>query len=35
MTLGLCHEARPLDVLRKGRVEKGVADAKRYGDIGT
>jgi hypothetical protein len=28
-------EARPLDVLRKGRVEDVVADAKRYGDIGT
>jgi hypothetical protein len=28
-------EARPLDVLRKGRVEDVVAAAKRYGDIGT
>jgi hypothetical protein len=28
-------ENRPLDLLRKGQVEAVVADAKRYGDIGT
>ena len=27
--------ARPLDFLRKGRLDEVVADAKRYGDIGT
>jgi hypothetical protein len=29
------NETRPLDLLRKGQVEEVVADAKRYGDIGT
>lgn len=28
-------ENRPLDLLRKGQAEDVVADAKRYGDIGT
>ena len=28
-------EARPLDQLREGRVDEVVADAKRYGDIGS
>jgi hypothetical protein len=29
------NESRPLDLLRKGRVEDVVASAKRYGDSGT
>jgi hypothetical protein len=27
-------DARPLDLLREGKVDQVAADAKRYGDIG-
>jgi hypothetical protein len=27
-------DVRPLDLLREGKVDEVVADAKRYGDIG-